>query len=80
MYYYFQDCQKHLKLSLQKLLSKLLIQSNGVKTFLRVACDLCTEVSQNFYQYGLQEWSNLIHSYYIKSKSVYTKYIVPQVN
>lgn len=69
-----------MKLGLQKLLFKLLIQSKGVQTFLRVACDLCTEASQNFYHRGLQEWSNLIHSYYIKSKSAYAEYIVPQVN
>lgn len=69
-----------MKLGLQKLLSRLLIQSDGIQTFLRVACDLCTETSQNFYQHGLQEWSNLIHSYYIKSKSVYIECIIPQVN
>lgn len=59
--------------------SSLLIQSNGIQTFLRVACDINSEKSQHFYQHGLQEWSNLIHTFYIKSKEKYTKYIIPQV-
>jgi len=78
--YYFQNCQKHIKLGLGELFSDLLIQSNGIQTFLRVACDLISETSQNFNHHGLEEWSNLIHSYYLKSKEKYTNYIVPQVN
>lgn len=63
-----------------KLFSNLLLQPDGIQTFLRVACDLSIETSQNFYEHGLQEWSNLIHSYYSKSKTKYTQYIIPQVN
>ncbi|XP_060856530.1 uncharacterized protein LOC132934258 isoform X2 [Metopolophium dirhodum] len=74
-----KNCQKHIKLGLGELFSDLLIQSNGIQTFLRVACDLISETSQNFNQHGLQEWSNLIHNYYIKSKTKYTDYIVPQI-
>lgn len=74
-----KNCQKHIKLGLGELFSDLLIQSNGIQTFLRVACDLISETSQNFYQHGLQEWSNLIHNYYLKSKPKYTNYIVPQI-
>jgi len=78
--YFFQNCQKHIKLGLGELFSDLLLQSNGIQTFLRVACDLISETSQNFNQHGLQEWSNLIHNYYIKSKPKYIDYVVPQVN
>ncbi|KAL5238399.1 hypothetical protein ACI65C_005809 [Semiaphis heraclei] len=74
-----KNCQKHIKLGLGELFSDLLLQSNGIQTFLRVACDLISETSQNFNQHGLQEWSNLIHNYYIKSKTKYTDYIVPQI-
>ncbi|XP_060846775.1 uncharacterized protein LOC132926437 [Rhopalosiphum padi] len=74
-----KNCQKHIKLGLGELFSDLLIQSNGIQTFLRVACDLISETSQNFNHHGLEEWSNLIHSYYLKSKEKYTNYIVPQI-
>lgn len=78
-FYYFQNCQKHLKHGLEELFSDLLIQSNGIQTFLRIACDLSSETSQQFHHHGLQQWSNLIHNYYITSKIKYVEYIVPQV-
>lgn len=69
-----------MKHGLEKIFSDLLLQSNGIQTFLRMACDLNSETSQNLQQHGLLEWSNLIHSYYLNSKTKYIKYIVPQVN
>ncbi|VVC25878.1 Armadillo-type fold,RNA polymerase II assembly factor Rtp1, C-terminal,Armadillo-like helical [Cinara cedri] len=74
-----KKCNKHLKLGLGKLFSDLLLEPNGIQTFLKVACDLIGEKSQNFCQHGLQEWSNLIHSYYTKSKIKYIQYIKPQI-
>lgn len=69
-----------MKLGLGELFSDLLIQPNGIQTILRVVSDLTAESSQNFCQRGLEEWSNLIHNYYTKSKTKYTNFIVPQVN
>lgn len=66
-------------MGLRELFSDLLINPCGIEIFLKIACDICKEKSQNFIQHGLSEWSNLIHCYYIKSKSKYIQYIVPQV-
>lgn len=68
-----------MKLGLGELFSDLLIQPNGIQTFLRVACDINSESSQNFNQHGLQEWSNLIHNFYIKYRAKHIKYIILQV-
>lgn len=68
-----------MKHGLEELFSDLLMQSNGIQTFLRIVCDLSSETSQQFYQHGLQQWSILIHNYYITSKIKYIKYIIPQV-
>jgi len=69
-----------LKRGLEKIFTDLLIQSNGIQTLLRIACDLNSETSQKLQQCLLEKWSNLIHSYYLNSKTKYIKYIVPQVN
>jgi len=60
--------------------SNLLFQPNGLQAILRVACDLSIEGSQDFCSVGTAKWSNLIHSYYEKSKVEYRDFIVPQVN
>jgi len=78
--YYFQTCQIHLKRGIQNLFSDLLIQPNGIQTILRVACDLSVVGTKNFCEFGAEEWSNLIHSYYMKSKVQYIRNIIPQVN
>lgn len=65
-----------MKVGLGELFSDLFIQPNGIQTILRVVCDLTADSSQR----GLEEWSNVIHNYYIQSKTKYTDYIVPQVN
>ncbi|XP_025191179.1 uncharacterized protein LOC112591556 [Melanaphis sacchari] len=75
----YKYCQKHIKAGLSKLCSDLLIESHGIQTFLRVACDLISETSHDFNHHGLLQWSDLIHSQYLKSKTKYCDYIVPQI-
>ncbi|XP_050438421.1 transport and Golgi organization protein 6 homolog isoform X2 [Adelges cooleyi] len=75
-----KDCQKHLRIRLGEVFGDMFSQQNGIKTLLGVACDLISaEPTHNFYQHGLHEWSNLLHSYFTKSKSKYVSSIVPQI-
>lgn len=77
--YYFQDCQKHLRRGVQHLFNNLLLHPNGIQSILRIACDLTAENSQNFCENGTEEWSDVIHNVYVKSKPQYIKHVIPQV-